>query len=245
MKVLDEFRDEDLTAYLDGEAEAQSVEAIDAALTSDPALRRRLDELRPLTDDLTAVFAPLLAEAPEMPLLPEPTVQKSPLRMKMIGGFAACLLAGALIGWQATERARSLDWMDYVAAYQALYVNGTLASVSQTADQKAARLATFSETLGRDLTGGGSDTVLDFKRSQLLGFEGQPLIQLAYLSPVGAPVALCIIKAEDAKEQAITISRLEGMSAAYWTEGGHSFLLIGGQDDALIKDAAHRLAERI
>lgn len=96
-------------------------------------------------------------------------------------------------------------------------------------------------------TGGGLAPVeqLDYKRAQILSFEGRPLIQLAFLSKVGAPVALCILQSYDGQESSPGFSEMRGMSSASWSKDGYEYLLIGGNDNSLIKQVAERYSAQL
>lgn len=239
------FTDEQLTAYLDNEADAATASAIKAALATDAALQNRLDALQIPAGALNKAFSSLLVAAPAAPSLP-PASAVGASRKAPYWTMAACLALGVAIGaGSAFWRPKDANWMDYVAAYQALYVNATLATVQDSPEEASARLATLGAVLGRDISPARADSILQFKRGQLLGYQGNPLVQLAYLSPTGDPVALCIIRVDDPGPSAVTLTRLEGMAAAYWQRDGLAYLLIGGKDAALIRDAAGRMATKL
>ena len=86
---------------------------------------------------------------------------------------------------------------------------------------------------------------LDLKRSHVLRFERQPLIQLAYFTQHGAPVALCIIGNPAAAKSSTHVTSMERLAAASWSKGGYDFLLIGGKDATLIRDAALKLRKQL
>ena len=236
------IHDEDLTAYLDGELDPARCEAVEAALERDHALRRRLDGLRIPREGMAQAFDRLAATAPSMPDLPSPR-RETGGSVRRYAAMAACLLIGAAGGglWATTLPERD-SWMDYVAAYQALYVDATLASVVQPEAEGTEQLRRLGAVLGRDLLAAQDVDPLDFKRAQVLGYQGRPLIQIAYLSPEGAPVALCVIRSGEAADSGVRTARLEGMSSAWWSRNGFSYLLIGGEDDDLIARTASRLA---
>ncbi len=246
MTNLTSIRDEELTAFLDDELDPNRREAIEAALQIDPLLSRRLDSLRIPRDDIASAFDVLTTMAPETPELPQTESVKTRGSFLNLAAMAACLLIGGLAGSLFSSKSGQRDgWMDYVAAYQALYVNETLSTITQSETQGIKQLEQLGEVVGRDLNGARSVEGIDFKRAQLLGFEGKPLVQIAYLSPRGEPMALCIIRSKAATDSAIKTTRLEGMSSAHWTRRGFAFLLIGGDDDRFISEIAERVSSSI
>ena len=110
-------------------------------------------------------------------------------------------------------------------------------SVSLTEAERAAQLAEVSAALGLDLTSVPDAEGLTLKRAQVLGFNGKPLVQLAYQRADGTPVALCIIPAgPDGK--AVSMGVAQGMELARWNTPGFGFLLIGGQDQQPLRNEA-------
>lgn len=150
------------------------------------------------------------------------------------------MIAGLVIGVFASRPdAGPVGWHAYVASYQALYVTDTLAEVTQSPEATATQLAKVSGKLGRPLGAATTIPGLTYKRAQVLGFNGAPLAQLAYLGKDGAPLALCILAKTEAA--ALETMKLEGMEAASWSDGNYAYLLIGGQDAEQIAQAATHL----
>lgn len=240
-----DFRDEELTAYLDGEAHEALTAQIAAAVDKDAGLQARLAALELPLGSVKGSFDALLAAAPAMDELPvsatSPREVSSP---RLLAAMAASLVIGALISFWAFSGNKQWEWRDYAAAYHVLYVNGTLADVSATPAETNAALAHLGAVVGLDLTAVPLDAVLEFKRGQVLGYQGQPLIQLAYLSPLGDPVALCLIRT-DAADTGVEMTLLEGLAAAQWQRDGVAYLLIGGTDAGLIEDAATRFSDAL
>jgi len=242
------FSDEELTAYLDGEASDDLRGRIAAACVTDPQLTARLTRLTAGQRELVAAFDRLLQSAPAAPAIPAPVATGA--RRRVFGGAAAGLVAGVALAvsvsaWMPGRDAMLSDWRQVVAAYQFLYIPQTLAGVTQDADQSARQLQHLSQVIGRDLT-----TVPDaapglaFKRGQQLGYRGRPLVQLAFVTHGGEPVALCILplaERDAAPKQAV----LAGLDAVYWTEGGFGYLLIGREDPARLNAAAADFRARL
>ncbi|MEP4195181.1 MAG: hypothetical protein ABJL99_06020 [Aliishimia sp.] len=234
------FSDEELTAFLDGEAATDDVRAIEAALDQDTELAQRLSDLDISFLDLKGQFDGLLAQAPPVPDLPAalPTVANlnSTPRWPSLGlGLSAGLVAGfamavtfGLTRPPAPEPTRG--WLSVVAGYQMLYTPETLVSAETS---HGTPLTVLSDIVGLDLTALAQVEGLTFKRAQRLGFNGKPLIQIAYTLPDGTPFAICILP-NGSEARGPRFQELEGMQAADWTTGSHGVLLIGGDDPSAL-----------
>ncbi|MEO0401595.1 MAG: hypothetical protein AAF214_04400 [Pseudomonadota bacterium] len=240
-----QFTDEDLTAYLDGEADDALHAAIDAALETDPDLGDQMAALDVPLAPIAEAYAALMDSAPPMPDLPA-LVEPAPVARPRFGwgwgvgtfgtGLAAGLAVAVFTGFGTPEPAPR-GWVSFVASYQALYTTATLAVDNPTPDDTAVQLAAVSDALGVDIGALPAAEGLTFKRAQVLGFRGKPLIQIAYLRDDGTPVALCIIPAgPDA--QPVNMGEAEGLDIARWNTPGFGFLLIGGADEAPLAQEA-------
>ena len=237
------FSDEELVAFLDGEEDFASFDAIYDALGQDPELVKRLDALKLDMDALKDSFALLEAPAfdPSM-IAAAKAPQAANLPRRPLAGMAvaACLALAVGIGigsWTAPQPREG--WVDYVAAYQALYSEATLDHISQTPEQHTQELQRVASAIGKELTLDQLTSFGDaeYKRAQVLNFNGRPLIQLAFATKDGVPIALCIIKSGNGAvtTAAMKTLELEGLSSAVWKEGGFEYLLIGGTEDDLIE----------
>lgn len=236
------FSDEELVAYLDGETEFTPHEDIKQALPRDPALQARVDALYL---DLGALREEFSALEPERPILALPVAQ--PARSGLWASacaacFAAALGLGYLLG-SAQQPALS-GWADYVAAYQALYSNSTLAHVHATTAMQQAQLDRVAASVGKSISLDNLSVFPDvgFRRAQVLSFQGKPLVQLAFLTSTGDPVALCIIRAKTKPDTPPSFNQLEGLSAGRWAQNGYEYILIGGQDEGLIRRMSNTFA---
>lgn len=245
MTELRHFTDEELTAYLDGEAEDALCAELDTALETDEALGERLAGLDLDLAPIAAAYDALMDTAPPMPELP-PIMAPAPARATRFGwgwgvstfagGLAAGLAVAMFTGFGTPEPAPR-GWVSFVASYQALYTTATLSVDTPTPDQAELQLAAVSDALGVDLGSVPMAEGLTFKRAQVLGFRGKPLIQIAYLREDGTPVALCIIPAgPDSKS--VSMGEAEGMDIARWNTPGFGFLLIGGTEEAPLASEA-------
>lgn len=84
----------------------------------------------------------------------------------------------------------------------------------------------FASRHGLSLDGVKDLDGLTFKRAQMLGFGGKPLLQLAYVTDRGVPVALCIVGVDDTDRMA-QAGRHFGLASVDWVNQGTGFVLIG------------------
>jgi anti-sigma factor RsiW len=175
-----------------------------------------------------------MAEAPE------------PRRHRMPGNWLA--LAASLVLGIALGRAPSFlsphehaaDWRTAVADYQALYTTATLASLHQDGALSGS-VAAVGAALGRPISLAVLDIGgLDFKRAQILSFNGQPLAQYAYLDADGAPIAFCATRTGE-PDRPVQTTTLHGLAEAHWSRDGYGFMVIGGHDAGEIRKLADRL----
>lgn len=229
-----------LAAYIDGELAPADVERVEADLADDPALRQRLEELRIPERELARGLNSLLAQAPSARpgsyAAPQPKRQRRALANAAVAtGLLFALGLGGVGGFWLSQP-KPGEWTDYVAAYQALYVPATLKAVPSQPDRLL--LAQLGEELGIPLEPAIRSQKLIFKRAQMLGFEGKPLVQLAYSNRDGTPVALCITSLDMAVSHAPLMDEKEGMAAVTWIKNGLGFLLIGAADPKELMDEA-------
>ena len=255
------FSDEELTAFLDGEAEHTPMAEIERALESDAEIRARLDALRIERDALKRAFDGLLNAAPAMPAQ-QRTARvhqlQTPPRAKSSGWFPTAMAAMLALGigfgggYLLRDRLITSDgvlppvvqkkegWRARVANYQDFYGQATLAAVNLSDTEAQAQLEMASQALGKkfDLSTLRSSAALEYKRGQVLHLNGKPLIQLAFVAKSGAPVALCIVKAKPGAKPDLRYKEFRGMKSASWAKNGFDYFLIGGADQALIEETA-------
>jgi len=238
------FSDETLTAYLDGELAEDEHRRVEAALKEDPALINRLEALAVPVEDIRATFDGLLDQAPAY----RPP-EAAPVRPAWMPRAAAAglLVAGILLGalwspWQHQNLAD--DWKMAVANYQVLYVPATLPGKTPAPDKAVEQLTALSDDLGRNLAAAANVDGLNYRRAQMLGLNGNPLVQIAYLSGSDDPVAICITRVDEVA-YAPKAEMLAGLASAHWVKDGYGFLVIGGDDLGAVKVIADGLRERI
>ena len=232
MTQSDAFSDQDLSAYLDGEAPEATVRSLDAALGRDAGLRERLEELRAGQGAFVAAMETALISAPPMPDLPPAVDHARPALwpVALAGAVAGAVLMFGVTWTNSTPS--DPGWRAVVANYQSLYVTETLSKVAADPAAQQADLVRISAALGFDLTELPEVAGLSYKRVQQLGFNGKPLAQLTFLAADGGPIALCIIETGGGTSTEIRSEVLSGLDTYSWTDSGFGILLVGprGQD---------------
>ena len=241
------FTDEELTAYLDGEADAALRDRVELALTSDAVLAQRLQALDLPAVVLRDAFSTEALGAPELPagLIPAPHEPRTPLRL--VAGLALAFGLGVLSAYMlqsGPQPAKAPGWKAVVASYQSLYITDTVANAAQSPEATAEVLAGFGSGHGVDLSPAQSVDGLEFKRAQMLGFKGKPLLQMAYLAPGGVPVAFCITRSSG-DDKPMQSEVLAGMAAASWVIDGVGYLVIGGKDQGFVDAVAEDIRGKL
>lgn len=259
-----------LTSFLDRELGDANAKQLEAALDAEPELAARLQALNFDRTELKDTFDALLDEAPafrpvQIPSGPVDTpaeqvsTQSNVLRFYrkrpvQALAFAASMVAAVYLGTQLApnsglgrDLAGQNDWLSMAAAYHALYDVETLAVVDNDGARISGELARVASQVGRALPMDALKQAegLTLKRAQILAFEGRALVQVAYVTPAGEPVALCIFNIGTESAAVVELTRMHNMPAAKWTHGGHAFLLIGGTDPVLIEAAAEHFSTEL
>jgi anti-sigma factor RsiW len=248
--------DETLTAYLDGELDAEARAAIEARIAADDAVRARLDVLRrgrpPAAPfDLVTDMAPVekLEAMLEGAAAPAPRRSSSGALRAIAAGIM--LLAGVGIGYavarftEPTEVAEAPNWRTVVADYVALYTPETFALAPADPAAYVPRLEVVGDGLGIDLT---PEAValpgLDLKGAILFHYDGKPLGQVSYLSGEYGPVAFCIIR-NGRPDAPPAFEERRGLNVVFWNTGGLGYLVIGTMPRETLETMADSLAARV
>ena len=232
------YSDATLKGFFDGTLSENETAAIEAALASDSALERRLMALDPHAAPVREAFEALPGknrlDRLRPTVLPAQHATRRGGPWYRGGAIAASLALGVVLGSQflPTLYPDAADWRLEVARYQALYVPETVAHIESDEEKLISELARASNALALDLPLEAIAEVdgLRLRRAQVLGFEGQPLIQLAYTDAKGTPFALCIMPGPNGAQGAETLA---GLSTHAWVTTSHRFILVGeaGQAD--------------
>jgi anti-sigma factor RsiW len=245
--------DEQLVAYLDNQLDTEQRERIDSAIAADPMLSLRLQWLDrsslPFKDayDELARQAPVARLQAMLDTLPSPA-RPAYSRRWFLAAAAGLVLSGVLadrlfLGWQLTREKD--NWRELVADYMALYVPQTLAHLPVDETARHAQLRILDARLGLDLA--PAKLLLpgaEFKRAQILEYDGVPIAQITYLDPVHGPMALCIIRSNSGR-QAPTEEQRRGLNIVYWADMEHAWMLIGRNPTSDLTEMAQLLRSRL
>ena len=235
MSHTDTPSDEQLVAYLDGELSTDQHQRIAEQASVDPTLAARLHTLRCADLPFKAAFDTVLEHAPTERLhamlnaLP-PAPRQAWSRRRFLAVAASFAVAGVaadrlFMGWQRAEPGQG--WRASVAEYMALYTPDTLENLSLDPASHTAQLTAVGAQLGVSLSPESvSLPGAEFRRAQILDYDGVLIGQLTYLDPRHGPLALCITASKKGVQPLATEQR-RGMNVVFWANPAHAFMLIG------------------
>ncbi|PWC39421.1 Fis family transcriptional regulator [Azospirillum sp. TSO35-2] len=253
--------DEELTAFIDGQLGPEDEARLIARMEHDPTVAERVEFLSRASLPYRDAFQPLLDTAPEAALqrmlagIAPPSVQEPPRalpRRRLFGALAASLAVG-VVGdrlWLALRDREGDDdeerrWRTVVAQYMALYTPATLEGTAPDHDQQTAQLSVLNHQLGLSLTPEAVAIAgAEFRRAQILAYDGQPLAQIAYLDPRTGPLALCILRRPGAPAGVAQEER-QGLRIAFWSGRDHAALLIGSTPARQLSALADSVQQRV
>lgn len=238
------YSDQQLKSYLDGSFSEEEALVLEDALSRSPELEHRLLALEPLSPLAYEVFATVPSDERLRGLLPSEATQKSPRRVAQLS-LVACL-AGAIGFALAAFMAPSNDlgWREQIAAYQALYVPETIASIEPSEADLDLQFVRGSDVLGREVR---PDMVLgldgfELRRAQVLQSAQQKIVQIVFAGPEGEPFAFCIVALDGAAQSTdLEFEHLAGVPTAHWVEGDYGYMLVGRVAPQLMRNAAQTL----
>jgi len=124
-----------------------------------------------------------------------------------------------------------------IADYQSLYVENTVAKVSESRVDDAKQLLDSI-----DVREGAEMHIPDFStfgyqfaRAQELGFEGQTLVQLVYRRSGSAPLALCFMPDSETQSLPLTASKHHSLNAASWVTENLHYVLVADEPHAVLE----------
>lgn len=249
------FSDEQLQQYLAGTLPPDDAVKLEVEIAHDATLEARLFALdyaraAPLRDAFEHV--PNAAGLQDLETLvlnkivdTKRVIPQVTWKWSAVGAAAAFAIGAFLFSGQTSKP--EPDWQDQVAVYQTLYVAETLASTVANDEDLTVQLVRSEQAVGRTLP---LDVVGELEgmkllRAQVLGFKGAPLIQMAYLSDDGVPVALCTIRLTTPATDQPTLETLSGLPVVHWSDGTFGYMIVGNIDRNLLVNMAATLSEAL
>lgn len=245
-----DFTDEQLVAFLDGEFDHTPADDIKAALAHSEELNARLKLLTLNKSAMSDAFDALGQTTPSYEDIMGAETTKPANDNTGFMKIAAVAIVAAGIGIFASpiiQQDRFEDWHEYVAAYQALYATDTLAHVNNTEAAAEVELQRVASKLEKEISIADLqiDEKLQYKRGQVLNYKGRPLLQFAFLSREGAPVALCVMRSLTQKQESVRTGEIENMQSAHWSNGSFDYMLIGPLSAKDIESYATEFSQRL
>lgn len=227
--------DELLVAYLDGELDADQRQLIAEQVRTQPAVAARLEALQCADMPYKTAFDSLLEQAPTERLqamlntLPPAAIPALSRRgfLAIAASFAVAGIAADRLFMALSHAEPDQGWRASVAQYMALYTPQTLENLSTDQAAHLAQLSSVGAQLGLPLSPESVDLPgAEFRRAQILDYDGVLIGQLTYLDPRHGPLALCITANKKGPATLATEQR-RGMNVVYWSSVSHGFMLIG------------------
>jgi hypothetical protein len=169
-------------------------------------------------------------------------------RRWFLAAAAGLVVSGVLadrlfLGWQLSQQKN--NWRDLVADYMSLYVPQTLEHLPSDEATQRVQLRTIDARLGLKLA--PAQLALprsEFKRAQILEYDGVAIAQITYLDPAHGPMALCVTRSNSGSRP-LAHERRHEMNVVYWAEQQHAWMLIGRNPAAELEDMAKLLQSRL
>lgn len=244
------WSDEDLRAYLNGDASPDTADQIEATLATDRLLEDRLMALDPLfavRNVGASVAGPDKAQVARW-LKPAETVDTARFDWRHLAAAVVFGVTVSSAGWLLDAQKTPSDWRMQVATYQALYSPETIAAIDFDDAALGAQLDSLGQQVGFPDLRDVAEDLDDFEllRGQILAHQKQPLAQIVFASMDGQPMALCLIeRATDNAQEGLVLGNMAGLRSASFDTKNHSWLLIGAQNDALIERTAQQVLNRL
>lgn len=237
--------DQDLRAYLSGQAEQSVTTAIEHALEHDDALAARLAALDPMAEPVRAAFANVPGDRP-MPQVPGMDVSPDPQSgtWRLVAGLAIGAFLGVAGLLAVQDRPAAPEWQVAVAQYQALYGPETIAPLSAGPAELAGQFDRASQALGRRIDPDRLAQAvpdLTLKRAQLLHHGGHALVQIVFADDAGRPIAFCLLGDGDLPDQDWQSVELAGLHSVARHDDGFGVMLVGDRAPEVIAAWAETL----
>lgn len=175
-------------------------------------------------------------------------------------GLAACLFSGIGLGAFTTQQYLNINQsglismnpdsvlvpgtsthnrlVKRIADYQSLYVEKTVAKLSESRVEHAMQLlnSTGLNNEAWQTMPDYSSFGYEFARAQELGFEGETLVQLVYRKPGSAPLALCLMPSNsETQTLPMGLSKHHELNVASWITESQHYVLVADESDAVLE----------
>ncbi len=241
--------DDMLSAYADGELDAEQVRAVEARLAADPVAAREVESHRHITALLRAACNESAYAAGAGALLPRVSARRT-ARRRIAWALAASIAltlagfgAGAL--WGGATPSDYAELLDEIAEYHGVYSRETT-HLAEVQPEHASELAAWlGQRLERrlnvpDLRAAG----LQFAGGRMLVIDGKPVAEFMYTRSQGLPVGVCIAKLDE-HTRPLRIGQENGLREASWQDGTYAYVIVGEFDRKTARDLADRVAEQL
>ncbi len=235
-----------LSAYVDGELDAEGLAEVEQLLATDPQARRYVEREREMSGLLRAAFADtFFAEGAAKLIAPRPARTGWPVTWAAAAAVIACVVGfGGGVLWSVQDPNPRLALMDEATEYHNVYSHETTHLVEIAAEQSDEIRRWLGRRLERridipELSPAG----LTFAGARMLVIDGKPVADLLYTRDRGHPVAICITRLEGAPDD-IRIDRKNGQRVAMWSDGQFAYLIVGELEIGVARAIAERVAEQ-
>ncbi len=246
---------EKLSAYLDGELNAEDARAIEALLESDPDVMTEFESLMGADTAIKAVFDDMAAAPVPMALAgtirnaPSPVADprpKAPPRYwpALAAGLAFAVFGGVggfMVGQSQPQQTQiaQVGWLNDIADYHGIYSQ----QKRHLVEVPASEADHIKDWLGKTLNiafdiPDFSDQGLTFQGARLLVAAGQPVSQLIYTDAQGAVYALCQKTTTKAPSDGFTDTTIGSFSMVSWRSEAGDFVVVGPSGDTLLPELA-------
>jgi anti-sigma factor RsiW len=233
--------DEWLSAYADGELDAEETRRAEAYLAANPAAQRVVQMHRETTGLLRAALGEAqFARASDQTRM----FRRSRFAVPGYGwAVAASILLAALgyaagVAWPGLLVSERNSMLTEIAEYHAVYSRETVHLVEVPAVQAEHLKSWLGKRVNRELV------IPDFKASgltfaggRMVVLDGMPVAELMYTREKGLPIAFCIVS-RGGTQNAIEVARRGDVQLASWDDGSHSYVVVGEASADLIRDLA-------
>ena len=236
-----------LSAYVDGELDAESVEEVEVLLATDAQARRAVEQYRETAGLLRAAFADgFFTAGTERLLDPPPPRAGWPISWAVAAAIAAGVIGfGGGMVWSGQDGNPRNALIDEITEYHQVFAKETTHLVEIGPEHGDEIRRWLGHRLERrldipDLTAAG----LTFAGARMIVVGGKPVADLFYTRDRGAPVAFCIT-AFDGPAEDIKVERKNGQRVAMWLDGHFAYLVVGDLEPGMARALAERAAEQI